>query len=116
MKKILALLLTTIASTSLFASQGAVLSIATVLPVALEVQVDGYSYKANENAITIQNLASGHHSVAVFSSDSFETRLVYNQTVQLKDGYHFDITINRFGTAMIDSAFSNRAACSMKIP
>lgn len=105
MKKLVAFLFAHIASLSLFAGQGSTLSVASVLPVALEVQVDGFSYNANDNIVTIQNLASGSHSVAVYSSDKYEKKLVFNQNVRLKEATHFDITINRFGTAMMDERF-----------
>lgn len=102
MKKLLAVLLATFATSSIFAGMGAVLSVGSVLSVGLEVDVDGTLYQTTNHAMTIQNMRSGFHNVAVYLVESYEKKLIYDKEIELKDGVHFDITINRFGTAMMD--------------
>ncbi len=96
MKKTLLCLLASLSTSGLFAD--ATLSVATILPEALEVQIDGYSYFAGTNNITIPNIYSGYHRVVVYGAAS----QLFNQDMLLQDGIHTDITINRFGTATVD--------------
>jgi len=102
MKKIFAILLSQLALSSLFAAQNTTLSIASVVANGLQVEVDGYLYQSAENSLIIQNLSSGYHSVIVHTNDFLNPKLLFNQQVELRDGVHTDITINRFGTAMKD--------------
>ncbi len=84
------------------------------------VQVDGRNYQFNRsrdaNDIVIDDLRAGYHSVKVYKQNnrrnngrqSNNMRLIYSGNVYVRNGYHTDITINRFGKAFTDERQINR--------
>src|SRR6476661_1831181 len=86
----------------------------TNFPVMLVI--DGRNYNLNngrgqsDNEILINDLRAGYHSIQVIdqsgSNNRFgkrnNTKLLYQGNLYVKDQYHTDIVINRFGKAFID--------------
>ena len=79
----------------------------------IRVMIDGKKYPAGNNVIMINNLQSGNHSVKVFraGNERYRTQgnnrnsgyqLIYNSNVLVKQQYHVDIIINRFGKTFVD--------------
>lgn len=79
----------------------------------LRVMVDGRKYSAGNNPIMINNLQSGNHTVKIFRAGNDRYRipgnnrnggyqLIYSSNLFVKQQYHVDITINRFGKAFVD--------------
>ena len=110
MKKIFTLLLSSLFSLSLLAFDGSRLSIATVGNDKFEfhVEVDGRRYEMKDHTVTISNLSQGNHNVRIFrvkkNRNGFNRKqeLIYATTIFLRRGFHFDITMNRFGKALVD--------------
>lgn len=113
MKKIFTLLVSSLFSLSLLAYDGSRLSISTFAnsKMDLKVEVDGRKYEMRDNSIVLSNLSEGNHSVKIFrekkrNGGGFgfgrKQDLVYSTTVFLRRGFHLDITVNRFGKAMVD--------------
>jgi hypothetical protein len=89
-------------------------SASTNFPVILVI--DGRNYNLNngrgqsDNEILINDLRAGYHSIQVIdqsrSNNRFgrrnNTKLLYQGNIYVKDQYHTDIVINRFGRAFID--------------
>ena len=79
----------------------------------IRVMIDGRKYPAGNNVIMINNLQSGNHLVKIFRATSDRNRsqgnnrnssyqLVYSNNLFVKQQYHVDISINRFGKAFVD--------------
>jgi hypothetical protein len=82
----------------------------------LQVEVDGRRYYFDkENSITIRNLRTGSHTIKitkekkrgnnnnrVFDILGSKREVVYNSRINLRRGYDFDITINKFGKVFTD--------------
>lgn len=109
MKKIFTLLVSSFFSLSLLAYDGSRLSISTFTAGSqLKVEVDGRDYRMNDNIVVLNNLSQGNHQVTIYRQIrknvfGFGRRaIVYNGTVYIKRGFHTDITINRFGRALVD--------------
>ncbi len=110
MKKFFTLLLASLFSVSLLAYDGSRLSISTIgnSKVDFKVEVDGRRYDMKDNTVTLSNLASGNHNVRIFrvmkNKNGFNKKqeLIYATTVFLRRGFHLDITMNRFGKALVD--------------
>ncbi|MDB5201759.1 MAG: hypothetical protein JWQ27_1168 [Ferruginibacter sp.] len=79
------------------------------------VVVDGNTYSSNsrsnydEDDIVINDLRAGYHNVKVYQQiasrgrgNNRNQRLLYDANVYVKQQYHVDITINRFGKAFVD--------------
>jgi hypothetical protein len=83
---------------------------------SISVQVDGrniqFNRSRNGNDIVIDDLRPGYHSVKVYKQNinrrnngrqgNYNMKLLYNGNVFVRNGYHTDITINRFGKAFTD--------------
>ncbi len=113
MKKIFTLVLSSLFSLSLLAYDGSRLSISTFSTDKMDfkVEVDGRKYEMQDNSLLLTNLSEGNHNVRVFrmmkkKGNGFgigrKQELVYATTVFLRRGFHLDITVNRFGKAMVD--------------
>ena len=111
MKTIFTLLLSTIFSLASMAYDGARLTVTSVSNNKMFVEVDGRRYDLNGNTLTISSIRPGTHNVRVlrelkrktgwnFGNKREET--IYNIRATFRDGYHFDILVNRFGKVMID--------------
>ena len=111
MKKIFTLLLSSLFSLSLLAFDGSRLSISTVATsTQIKVEVDGRKFSMKDNSITLSYLAEGRHVIKITREKNMNGRndfrkreeVIYTNTIFLKRGFHLDITINRFGKAMMD--------------
>jgi nuclear transport factor 2 (NTF2) superfamily protein len=111
MKKTFTLLTALCLSVILFGQSK--LSITNSSNADIRVMVDGRKYAAGNSPIMINNLQSGNHSVKIFRAvnDRYRTQgnnrnggyqLIYSSNLFVKQQYHVDITINRFGKAFVD--------------
>src|SRR6187397_2842169 len=111
MKTIFTLLLSTIFSLASMAYDGTRLTVTRVSNNKMFVEVDGRRYDLNGNTLTISSIRPGTHNVRVlrelkrktgwnFGNKREET--IYNIKATFRNGYHFDILVNRFGKVMID--------------
>ena len=97
-------------SLSLLAYDGSKLSISTIgnKQTEFRVEVDGRRIQMKDNVVTLNNLSSGRHNVRVFRVKkggnifSRKQELIYASSVNLRPGFHLDITLNRFGKAFLD--------------
>ena len=93
------------------------LSISTTGISNIRVMVDGNRIRANNNAVMINNLNEGYHTIRIYQlktsrggglgngnggNNMNNYQLVYNSSIFLKPQYHVDIVINRFGKAFTD--------------
>lgn len=114
MKTIFTLLLSTFFSLSLLASHDPRLTISSISRQKLYVEVDGRRYHLDGNTVSINELHPGYHSIRVYRDMRKNNRwwdfgignrrqeTIYNNRVYLKEDYHFEILINRFGKVMVD--------------
>lgn len=113
MKTIFTLLLSTIFSLAAMAYDGTRLTVTTVGNQKMFVEVDGRRYPLNRNTITIRNIRPGTHNVRVLREvkrtkgrviDIWapKEQVIYSIRATLRNGYDFDILVNRFGKVMID--------------
>jgi hypothetical protein len=113
MKTIFTLLLSTLFSIASFAADGVRLTISSVTSNKMFVEVDGRRYNLNGSTVTIRDIRPGYHNIKVFRESkknntwNFGNRnkrveTLYNTRVYMKDGYHFDILVNRFGKVLVD--------------
>ncbi len=78
--------------------------------VAIRVMVDGNRYSRNNGAVVIRNLPAGYHMVKVFQKRPGRAgtgfgrsyQQVYSAQLYIKQQFHTDITINRFGKPLVD--------------
>lgn len=126
MKKISTLLFGMFLSLSLLAFNGSRLSISTVNNNRqLVVEIDGRRVMLRDNGITLRDLGYGYHTVKIYREifrgngrdngfgngrgNSFGRReILYNGSILLRDGFHTDITINRFGRVFTDERRMDR--------
>jgi len=113
MKTIFTLLLSTIFSLASMAYDGTRLTVTSVGNNKMFVEVDGRRYNLDRNTVSIGNIRPGTHTVRVlrelkrkggwnFGNGNRREETVYNIKVTFRDGYHFDILVNRFGKVLID--------------
>ena len=113
MKTIFTLLLSSLFSLSSMAYNGTRLTVTSVSNNKMFVEVDGRRYNLDAHTVTINNLRPGVHNVRVlrqvkakkgWSIDPWSKRedVIYSIKATLKNGYDFDIVVNRFGKVMID--------------
>ena len=113
MKTIFTLLLSTIFSLTSMAYDGTRLTVSSVGNQKLFVEVDGRRYNLDDNTVSIRNIRPGTHNVRVFRElkrnkgrviDIWAKKdeVIYSIRATLRNGYHFDILVNRFGKVMID--------------
>ena len=114
MKTIFTLFASLLITISALAYDQSRLSISTVTNKNLRIEVDGRIYTMKDQTLMIRDLSSGHHSVKIYSERNTRKKknglfgnknnqeIVYSNSIYLKDGYHLDITLNRFGKALID--------------
>ena len=97
-----------IATSGLFAAS---LSVTSLLPEKLVIKVDDWSSYSETNNVTITGLADRYRRITVFSGET----IVFDQDVLLKEGYLTDITINRFGTPLIDQKIEDNVVDNWNI-
>ena len=114
MKTIFTLLLSTLFTLSSTAREGTRLTISSVSNKKMYVEVDGRRYSLDGNTVSVRGIRTGYHNVRIFRElkkgrsvwnfgiGNKREETLYSSRVYLKDGYHFDILINRFGKAMAD--------------
>jgi hypothetical protein len=119
MKKISTLLvLSTLLTITVFAKyddpQLSISSFSTTGDV--QVEVDGRRYYFDKDkSVIIRNLRPGYHSIKVSKEKKRSNsnrifnlgnrrEVVYNSSVNLRSGYDYDITINKFGKVFTDEA------------
>ena len=113
MKTIFTLLLSTIFSLASMAYDGTRLTVTSVGNNKMFVEVDGRRYDLNRNTVSISSIRPGTHTVRVLremkrkggwnlGNGNRREETVYNIRVAFREGYHFDILVNRFGKVMID--------------
>lgn len=119
MKTIFTLLLSSLFSLASFAYDGVRLTISSVTSNRMFVEVDGRRYNLDGNTVTIRDIRSGYHNVKVYreakrnngriiGNKNRREQTLYNTRVHLKDGYHFDIVVNRFGKVLVDERKMDR--------
>jgi len=113
MKTIFTLLLSTIFSLASMAFDGTRLTVTSVSNNKMFVEVDGRRYNFDGNTVSISSIRPGTHTVRVlremkrkagrnFGNGNKREETIYNIKVTFREGYHFDILVNRFGKVLID--------------
>ena len=114
MKTIFTLLLSTIFSVASFAYDGPLLTVTSVGNPKIFVEVDGRRYAmSNDNTVSVRNIYPGTHTVRVLREmknrsgwnlriGSRREEIIYAIKATLKNGYNFDIVVNRFGKVLLD--------------
>ena len=111
MKTIFTLLLSTIFSIAAMAYDGTRLTVTSISNNKVFVEVDGRRYDLNDNTLSLSSIRPGTHNVRVLREMKRRTGVnfgnrreetIYNIKATFRNGYHFDILVNRFGKVMID--------------
>ena len=113
MKTIFTLLLSTIFSLASMAYDGTRLTVTSVGNNKMFIEVDGRRYDLNGNTVSISSIRPGTHTITVlrelkrnagrnFGNGNRREQTIYNIRATFREGYHFDILVNRFGKVMID--------------
>lgn len=123
MKKIFTFLAILLTSISSFAFNNRLTISSSNDDAQIRVQVDGRNYQPSRGRqgddIVIDDLRAGYHSIKVYkvssrswgnnnnggwnnNSNTNSQKLLYNGNIYVRNGYHTDITINRFGKAFVD--------------
>jgi len=113
MKIIFTLLLSTIFSLASMAYDGTRLTVTSVSNNKMFVEVDGRRYNFDRNTVSISSIRPGTHTVRVLremkrkagrglGNGNKREETIYNIKVTFREGYHFDILVNRFGKVLID--------------
>jgi hypothetical protein len=113
MKTIFTLLLSTIFSFVSMAYDGTRLTVTNVGNNKMFVEVDGRRYNLTGNTVSISSIRPGTHTVRVvrelkrkggwnIGNGNKREETIYNIKVAFREGYHFDILVNRFGKVLID--------------
>lgn len=113
MKTFFTLLLSSLFSLSSIGYDGTRLTVTSVSNNKMFVEVDGRRYNLDAHTVTISNLRPGVHNVRVLRQvktkkgrniDIWGKKedVIYSIKATLKNGYDFDIVVNRFGKVMID--------------
>ena len=113
MKTIFTLLLSTIFSVASMAYDGTRLTVTSVSNNKMFVEVNGRRYNLNGNTVSINTIRPGTYNVRVLRElkrksgwnsriGSPREEVIYSIRLTLRDGYHFDILLNRFGKVLID--------------
>jgi Domain of unknown function (DUF4476) len=116
MKTIFTLLLSSFFSLSLLAYDGTKLTITSISNTKLYAEVNGRRYNLDGNTVSIRDIRSGYHNVKVYREvkrnngrwwdfgigNNRRQETLYNNRINLREGYHFDIVINRFGKVLVD--------------
>ena len=113
MKTIFTLLLSTIFSVASMAYDGTRLTVTSISQNKMFVEVNGRRYNLNGNTVSIDNIRPGTYNVRVLRElkrksgwnsgiGNSREEVIYSIRLTLRDGYHFDILLNRFGKVLID--------------
>ena len=111
MKTIFTLLLSTIFSIAAMAYDGTRLTVTSISNNKMFVEVDGRRYDLDGNTLSLSSIRPGTHNINVLRELKRKTgvnfgnrreQTIYNIKATFRNGYHFDILVNRFGKVMID--------------
>jgi hypothetical protein len=111
MKTIFTLLLSTIFSIAAMAYDGTRLTVTSISNNKMFVEVDGRRYGLNDNTLSLTSIRPGTHNIRVLRELKRNTgwnfgnkreATIYNIKATFRNGYHFDILVNRFGKVLID--------------
>ena len=113
MKTIFTLLLSTMFSLTSMAYDGTRLTVTHVGNHKMFVEVDGRRYNLTGNTLSLSTIRPGTHTVRVLrelkrkggwniGNGNRREETIYNIKVAFREGYHFDILVNRFGKVLID--------------
>jgi hypothetical protein len=111
MKTIFTLLLSTIFSIAAMAYDGTRLTVTSISNNKVFVEVDGRRYDLDDNTLSLSSIRPGTHNIRVLREMKRKTGVnfgnrreetIYNIKATFRNGYHFDILVNRFGKVMID--------------
>jgi hypothetical protein len=128
MKTIFTLLLATVFTSAAFAYDGGKLTITVAAAKNVQVYVDGRLYQDNDNSFVLNNIEAGNHTITVYKNTNNngygnngrngrrdnrndQRNVLYNSSVYVRNSYHVDVMINRFGKALVDEKVigSNRS-------
>jgi hypothetical protein len=93
------------------AYDGTRLTVTSVSNNKMFVEVDGRRYDLDGNTLSLSSIRPGTHTIRVLremrrkTDRNFGNRreeTLYNIRATFREGYHFDILVNRFGKVMID--------------
>lgn len=122
MKTIFTLLLATVSASAAFAYDGGKLTITVASAKNVQVYVDGRQYQDNDNSFVLNNIQPGNHTIKVYrkgnKNDNYgrnnrrdnrndQRDLLYSSNVYVRNSYHVDVMINRFGKALVDERALN---------
>lgn len=114
MKTIFTLLLSSFFTLSSLAHEGTRLTISSIMDNNLKVEINGRQFSMDTRGIYLTDLRTGSYVVRiyrekrknngwnVFGNGNKKQEIVYDKRINLKNGYHFDILVNRFGRVMVD--------------
>jgi hypothetical protein len=117
MKNIFTLLLAIFFTATAFAYDGGKLTITVASAKNVQVYVDGRLYQEKDNSYVLNNLQPGNHNIKVYKRRNNDNNgrnngrrdnrndqrdLLYNSNVYVRNSYHVDVMINRFGKALVD--------------
>lgn len=94
------------------------LTIATSMPTAMKVIIDGRKFYSQDNIMNINNIQPGYHNITVYyikngrdfnnyysNGNSGYWKKAVSRQVVVRNDYQYDITINRFGKAFFDQDY-----------
>ena len=113
MKTFFTLLLSTLFTLSSMAYDGTRLTVTSISSNKLSVEVDGRRFGLDGHTVSLNNLRPGVYTIRVLRDikmrndrgiDKWRNReeVIYSIKATIKNGYHFDLLVNRFGKVMID--------------
>lgn len=113
MKTIFTLLLSTLFTITTMAFNGSRLTVSTLSNQKMFVELDGRRFNFNGNTVSFTNIPRGVHNVRIireikrkngfiFGPGNRREEVIYSINATMKNGYHFDILVNRFGKVFID--------------
>lgn len=119
MKNIFTLFAGLFLTISAFAFDNTRLSISSFTNKDLQIEIDGRKQNFKNNAISLRNLSTGYHTIKIFretkkknngwfGNNKSKQEIIYNSSINIKNGYHVDIAINRFGKVLVDERRMDR--------
>lgn len=86
------------------------ISVTSLLNGQVTLMIDGnyYSARNNDDDITVSNLRAGNHTIRIYQQrqgsrkNPRNAQLLYDATIYLRNQYHVDVIVNRFGKIFVD--------------
>lgn len=122
MKYVFTLVIVAVIATPAFAYDGGKLTITIASARNVQVYVDGRLYQDNDNSFVLNNIQPGNHSIKIYKKSNNgnsgrnngrkdnrndQKDLLYSSNVHVRNSYHVDVIINRFGKALVDERAIN---------